>query len=42
MELGKLKYKGTMLLDVLLDDICTAVNPGAPTIFLGADWLNPK
>lgn len=42
MQIGKLKYFGSMLHDSLLPGVCKVANKGASFIFLGADWLYPQ
>lgn len=41
MQLGRLKYFDTFLLDTLLSSVWTAAKRGASCIFLGTGWLNP-
>lgn len=41
MQLRKLKYLGTILLDMPMAGICKATNLGVAFIFLAAHWLYP-
>lgn len=41
MQIGKLKYLGAFLLDILLVGIYKAASLGVVFIFLSPDWLPP-
>lgn len=42
MQLWKVKYVNSMILDVKFTGVSKATNQRARLILLGTDWLNPK